>query len=83
MKTEYNSNLGGTYVNSAIYNSWLAKALAFLKLFLEDDNEFIKVLQKSHRSYYSEASTCVKIIENVKEYIDKDFITFEQKIKLI
>lgn len=82
LKTEYSSSMGGTYVNSAIYNSWLAKALAFLKLFLEDDNEFIKGLQKSHRSYYSEASTRVKIIENVKEYIDKDFITFEQKNKV-
>jgi len=62
-----------------MYNSWLAKAMAFLKLFLEDDNEFIKGLQKSHRSYYYEAATRVKIIENVKEYIEKDYITFEQK----
>lgn len=83
LKTKYNSDLAGTYVDSAMYNSWLAKGLAFLKLFLEDDNEFVKGLQKSHRSYYSEASTRVKIIENVKEYIDKDFIIFEQKIRLM
>lgn len=82
LKTMRNSELGGTYVDSAMYNSQLAKAIAFLKLFLEDDNEFVKGLQKSHRSYYYEASTCVKIIENVKEYIDKDFITFEQKNKV-
>ena len=82
LKTMRNSELGGTYVDSAIYNSWLAKAIAFLKLFLEDDNEFVKGLQKSHRNYYYEASTCVKIIENVKEYINKDFITFEQKNKV-
>lgn len=81
LKTEHNSELGGTYVNGTMYNSWMAKTLAFLKLFLEDDNEFIKGLQKSHRNHYSEASTCVKIIENVKEYIDKDFIIFEQKNK--
>lgn len=79
LMTKRNSDMGGTYVDSAMYNSWLAKALAFLKLFLEDDNEFIKGLQKPHRTYYSEASTHVKIIENVKDYIDKDFITFEQK----
>lgn len=82
LKTMRNSELGGTYVDSAIYNSWLAKVIAFLKLFLEDDNEFVKGLQKSHRNYYYEASTCVKIIENVKEYINKDFITFEQKNKV-
>ena len=82
LKTMRNSELGGTYVDSAIYNSWLAKAIGFLKLFLEDDNEFVKGLQKSHRNYYYEASTCVKIIENVKEYINKDFITFEQKNKV-
>lgn len=82
LKTVRNSELGGTYVDSAMYNSWLAKAIAFLKLFLEDDNEFVKGLQKSHRNYYYEASTCVKIIENVKEYINKDFITFEQKNKV-
>lgn len=82
LKTMRNSELGGTYVDNAMYNSWLAKAIAFLKLFLEDDNEFVKGLQKSHRNYYYEASTCVKIIENVKEYINKDFITFEQKNKV-
>lgn len=82
LKTKYNSDLAGTCVNSVMYNSWIAKAMAFLKLFLEDDNEFLKGMQKSHRSYYSEAATCVKIIENVKEYIDKDFITFEQKNKV-
>lgn len=71
--------MGGTYVDSAMYNSWLAKALAFLKLFLEDDNEFVKGLQKPHRNYYSETSTRVKIMESVKEYIEKDFIAFEQK----
>ena len=82
LKTKRNSELGGTYVDSAMYNSWLVKAITFLKLFLEDDNEFVKGLQKPHRSYYYEASTCVKIIENVKEYIDKDFITFEPQNKV-
>ena len=67
--------MGGTYVDSAMYHSWLAKAMSFLKLFLEDDNELIKGMQKSHRDYYFEAATCVKII-------DKDFITFEQKNKV-
>lgn len=69
-----NSDLGGTYVDNSMYNSWMAKAMAFLKLYLEDDNEFIKGLQKSHRSYYYEAATCVKIIESVKEYIEKDYM---------
>lgn len=82
LKTKYNSDLAGTYVDSAMYHSWLAKATAFLKIFLEDDNEFIKGLQKSHRSYYYEAATRVKIIENVKEYIEKDYIVFEQKNKI-
>ena len=43
LKTMRNSELGGTYVDSAMYNSWLTKAIAFLKLFLEDDNEFTPV----------------------------------------
>ena len=82
LATKYKSDLGGTYVDSAMYNSWMAKAKAFLKLFLEDDNEFLIGLHKAHRSYYYEAVTCVKIIENVKEYIDKDFIIFEEKNKV-
>ncbi len=82
LKTMRNSELGRTYVDSAMYNSWMVKAIVFLKLFLEDDNEFVKGLQKPHCSHYSEAATCVKIIENVKEYIDKDFITFDQKNKV-
>lgn len=40
LATKYKSDLGGTYVDSAMYNSWMAKAKAFLKLFLEDDNSF-------------------------------------------
>lgn len=82
LATKYKSDWGGTYVDSAMYNSWMAKAKAFLKLFLEDDNEFLIGLHKAHRSYYYEAVTCVKIIENVKEYIDKDFIIFEEKNKV-
>ena len=82
LATKYKSDLGGTYVDSAMYNSWMAKAKAFLKLFLEDDNEFLKGLRKPHRYYYSEAVACVKTIENVKEYIDKDFIIFEEKNKV-
>ena len=35
LNTKYNSDLAGTYVDSAMYNSWLAKAMAFLKLFLK------------------------------------------------
>lgn len=66
LATKRNSDLRGTYVDSAMYNSWMAKSMAFLKIFLEDDNEFVKGLHKSHRSYYSEATTCVKIIENVR-----------------
>ena len=34
------------------------------------------------RSYYYEAATCVKIIESVKEYIEKDYSTFEQKNRI-
>lgn len=51
LKTMRNSELSRTYIDSAMYNSWLAKAIAFLKLFLEDDNEFVKGLQKSHRNF--------------------------------
>lgn len=29
LKTKYNSDLAGTYVDSAMYHSWLAKATAF------------------------------------------------------
>ena len=50
LATKYNSDLGGTLVNSTMYNSWMAKAMAFLKLFLEDDNEFLKGMHKSHHS---------------------------------
>ena len=46
------------------------------------DNEYLKGMHKSHRSYYSEAATCVKIIENEKACIDKEFISFEQKNKV-
>ena len=66
MATKYKSDLGGTYVDSVIYNSWMEKARAFLKLFLEDDNEFLigyiklNAVQRAIVIYYVRCDNNVK-----------------------
>lgn len=59
LKTMRNSELGGTYVDSAMYNSWLAKAITFLKLFLENDNEIVKGLSGSDCCRFYQAQHCI------------------------
>ena len=82
LATKKESSLGGTYVNGAMYDGWMAKVMSFLRLFLGAEHEFIKGLNKSHNSYYIEALTCVKIVENVKDYVEKDYIPLNQEEKV-
>ena len=55
---------------------WL---LAFFPSSLLHWNEYVKVFENLTENDYSNASTCVQTLENVKNYIQKGYINFEQK----
>lgn len=69
----------GTYVNHDVFYSWRMKTMSFLKLFLDETHEYIKVFENLTENVYSNASTCVQTLENVKDYIQKGYINFEHK----
>ena len=50
-----------------------------MKLFLDETHEYVKVFENLTENDYSNASTCVQTLENVKNYIQKGYINFEQK----
>lgn len=69
----------GTYVDHDVFYSWRMKTMSFLKLFLDETHEYVKVFENLTENDYSNASTCVQTLENVKNYIQKGYINFEQK----
>ncbi len=71
-----------TYVNYEKYQSWRRKATAFLKLFLSEEHEYVLHFVELEDNFFENTSTLVQTLENVKDYIEKGFITFktEQKI---
>lgn len=69
----------GTYVDGDVFYSWRTKTMSFLKLFLPGTHEFVKVFETLTENDYSNAETCVQILENVKEYINKGYIILEQE----
>lgn len=69
----------GTYVDGDVFYSWRMKAMSFLKLFLPETHEFVKVFEELTENDYSNAETCVQTLENVKEYINKGYIILKQE----
>jgi hypothetical protein len=68
---------GQTQVNYDVYSSWRTKILAFLKIILPVDSDYIKQIEMFHEHYYSNASACIKSLENIIKYIDKGYISIE------
>ena len=69
-------------VNSDSFAAWQTKALSFIKLILPPQNDFIKRFEQLNKTYFTQASTCIKILENVVEYINKGFLPFEKESSL-
>ena len=69
----------GTYVDGDIFYSWRMKTLSFLRLFLPHDHEYAKVFENLTENDYSNASSCVQTLENVRNYLEKGYISLEEK----
>ena len=72
----------GTYVDHDVFYSWRMKTMSFLKLFLDETHEYVLHFVDLEENYFENASTLVQTLENVKDYIEKGFISFETKKKI-
>ncbi len=70
------------YVNADIFTGWHTKSLSFLKMILPQNSDFTVKFSELHQNYYAQASSCVKILETVYEYINKGFLPFEKESSL-
>ena len=64
-----------TYVNYDEYIAWKAKIKNFLLLFLMPDNTYILELDKLEEHYPSHTKACIGILNNIKQQVEKGFIT--------
>lgn len=80
LATKWTEEMGiYTFVGEEIYYSWRTKTLTFLKMFLSEDHEYVKTFAKLTSSDFSYAQICVQTLENLKSYLEKDYISLEEK----
>ncbi len=79
LKTKWSPSDSGiisfhTYVSYDAYISWKTKIVAFLKTFISQDNDYVVSFLKLEKHYYANTETCISLLINIKESIEKDFI---------
>jgi len=70
------------YVDKSLNIAWLNKIVSFLNMFLESDNNNILAIKRMKQNYYEEAVTCVGILKNIKDYVEKGFINLNESGKV-
>ena len=71
---------GICYINDEIYEAFRLKTISLLKLFIKDkEDESIKKISNLIYNYYSNIEIIEKILKDIKEYIEKDYIVLEEK----
>ena len=71
---------GICYINDEIYEAFRLKTISLLKLIIKDkEDESIKKISDLTYNYYSSIEIIEKIIKDIKEYIEKDYIVLEEK----
>ena len=67
--------IGAPYrVDYKQYLGWYTKAFAFLKLFLQEDSDFLLRFSECKENRYSLAESSIVILENLMEYMKKGFV---------
>ena len=67
------------YVDLDAFKSWRFKVITFLKSFLPETHDFVRLIQELVDNDYENATICVKTLENIMDYIQKEIIHIEQK----
>ena len=70
------------YVDKSRNTAWLTKVVSFLNIFLEPDNNNILAIKRMKQNYYEEAITCIGILMNIKDYVEKGFINLNESSKV-
>ena len=78
LTTGHETKYTGTCVDAIQFNSWKTKVIVFLNSFLKEQTEIKDVFIKANRADYATAEICVRTLEDVKEYVEKDFFDREK-----
>ena len=79
LKSKFSTQISmGERVNAAVYIGWYTKSFSFLETILPKDNAFILKYAKLEKNYYYMALSCIGILKNVIEYIEKDILIIGQ-----
>ena len=80
LSTKWTEEMGVyTFVEEEIYYSWRTKTLTFLKMFLPEEHEYVKTFSELRDSDFNNAQICVQTLGNVKSYLEKGYISLEEK----
>ncbi|MGN9154745.1 hypothetical protein ACTM9K_14025 [Bariatricus sp. HCP3S3_E12] len=80
LSTKWTEEMGVyTFVEEEIYYSWRTKTLTFLKMFLPEEHEYVKTFSELRDSDFTNAQICVQTLGNVKSYLEKGYISLEEK----
>ena len=70
--------IGAYYlVDGAIYAGWHTKALTLLKMFLNEETDFVQKFIKCKDNSFSKAQAAINVLESLMEYIKKGIVTVE------
>lgn len=61
-------------VNKGPYDGWRTKVIAFLKMILPPDSEYINAIADKEKHYFANAESCVSILNNLVDHIEKGII---------
>lgn len=67
------------FVQEDLYYSWRIKVLSFLKKFLSDEKDIIDTFSGLREHRFLNAKSCLQTLKNAKTYLEKGYISIEQK----
>lgn len=68
-----------SFVDEEAYYSWRIKTLTFLRIFLPEENEYVKVFAELKECEFTNAQICAQTLDNIRDYLTKGFIDVKQE----
>lgn len=78
LDTKYNMN-GWEMVDKAKSVAWKAKIVSFLEKIFDNEDSSIHTIKSLKQNFYVEIQTCINVLKNVYDYIEKGFIDIEEE----
>lgn len=72
-----------TSVDRPVFTGWHTRVLAFLRLILPEDSDFIQQLLMLNKNTYNNACSCVEVLRSFLEYYEKGFLNNNNEPEII